>query len=68
MECAKMQAIETSQKIMVLLSDVHSEVAINALDVCKILIRERDFNLICSQSFPSERKLPQESSQCDSRL
>jgi hypothetical protein len=30
-----MQAIETSQKILALFGGVHSEVAINALDICK---------------------------------
>lgn len=68
MECVEMQAIELSQKMMVLLNDIHSEVAINAVDICRILIRERDFNSICSQSSPSEWKLSQESSRCDSKL
>lgn len=62
-----MQAIELSQKIFSLLSDVHSDIAINALDISRVLIRERDFNAICLQSSPSALKLPQESSQCDSR-
>ena len=63
-----MQAIELSQKIIMLFSDVRSNVAINALDICRILIRERDFNEICSQFSPDASKLPQESSRCDSTL
>ena len=58
-----MQAIELSQKIMVLFEEAHSQVAINALDICRVLIRERDFNEISSRPFLSE--LPQETSQSE---
>jgi hypothetical protein len=56
-----MQAIELSQKIMMLLEKTHSQVAFNALDICRVLIRERDFNEISSQIALSE--LTQETSQ-----
>jgi hypothetical protein len=61
MECVEMQAIELSQKIMGLLEESHSQVAINALDICRVLIREKDFNAISSR--PVLFESPQETSQ-----
>lgn len=54
-----MQAIELSQKIMTLLEEVHSQVAINVLDICRVLIREKDFNAASSRVLS---ELPQETS------
>jgi hypothetical protein len=47
-----MQALDLSQKIMALLDETHSQTAINALDICRILIRERDFNEITAKAQP----------------
>ena len=58
-----MQAIEISQKIMVLLENIHSQVALNALDICRVLLREKDFNAISSQPVLSE--LPPETLQSE---
>jgi hypothetical protein len=46
-----MQSLDLAQKIMEMFGEVHSSVAINALDICRVLIRERDFNEISSKPF-----------------
>jgi len=61
-----MQATELSQKIMALLEKSHSQVAINALDICRVLIREKDFNAISSR--PTLSESPQETSQSGREL
>jgi len=58
-----MQAIDLAQKVMGLFAGVHSQVAIDAMDICRVLIRERDFNEVSSRQYLSE--LPQEISQFD---
>jgi hypothetical protein len=66
MECAEMQAVDLAQKIMGLLDEAPSTVSINALDICRVLMREKDFNAISSQRFLSES--PQETSQFEREL
>jgi hypothetical protein len=49
-----MQAIDLAQKVMDMFEGVPSVVSINAMDICRVLIRERDFNAISSQPFLPE--------------
>lgn len=61
----KMQTVDLSLKIMTLLDEVHSQIAINALDICRVLVREKDFNAIASLA---QSGLPQETSQFEPEL
>jgi hypothetical protein len=53
-ECVKMQAIDLAQKVMDMFEGVPSVVSINAMDICRVLIKEKDFNAISSRPFLPE--------------
>jgi len=57
-----------AEMLMGVLNKVPSQTAVDAMDVCRILIRERDFTAIDSLFSPCGRQSSQETLQCDSRL